>query len=631
MNMIATVLACAALSAVFILATIKIAHRRGWLVFPRIDRWSTRPVAQLGGMAILLCLLVAAFVLPPSPKGIALVFLTISMGTIGLWDDLRSLRPYLKLLIQVILALVAVYCGFIYPLRPTPAVNILFTVVWIVGITNAFNLLDNMDGLAAGVGIITAVSILIVQTPSTSVQGLILAMVGALLGYLLFNFPPAKIFMGDTGSLAIGFFLACSFVVGAQHVSTVLSVLFTPVLVLFLPIFDMVLVSVTRRLNGRAISAGAKDHSSHRLVLLGLTERNAVLTLYTICAISGTVALLLKRSHPAAAPGVLALFLVAGTLFWLYLARIELPEDWLSRTNVFTLFVPEFLDSLAKRTAAILLDMALLLLSVYLGFLLHFGGRMTSVLYPFFVASALSLIIKTPLLALFSAYRGNWELQSLREAYPILKAAICGSLITITVLFYLTRAENFSRSVLALDFVFTVLLLSGVRMAPRLFQDILPKQQAGCLLVGGTSAQFFLHYFDWQRSPVAIRAIVDSNGMQKKVLAGVPLVALSDAPSLFEKSEVAAVYVLPDCSLDQMDFMSQLCANNQVPIHLFHLSVDTVSVSRWSLKSKQSPAQTAMETSFADSSDQNPCRHGLTRNSQESVETREPTRPASGF
>jgi len=593
----------ASLAALLTWATIQVAHRRRWLVFPRADRWSSRAVAKFGGVAIILSFLLTALLLPLSVRATRLCLLTAAMAVVGLWDDLRGLPPRIKLISQLALASVAVYLGFVYPLHANATINIGFTILWIVGITNAFNLLDNMDGLAAGVGVITAISILLVQTPSASGCGLLFSLSGALLGYLVFNFPPARIFMGDVGSLAIGFFLALEFVASAQNVSTVASVLFTPVLVLFIPIFDTLLVSITRRLNGRAISAGAKDHSSHRLVLLGLSERNAVLTLYLIGTISGFVGLLLKRTHPAAAPGLLALFLLGATLFWLYLARIELPEDWLSRTNVFTLVIPEFLDSLAKRTAAILLDMGLVLLSVYLAFLLRYSGRITSALHPFLLASVVALAVKTPLLALFSTYRGNWELRALREAYSILKAAIFGSLTMIVMLFYITRAEDCSRSVFVLDFVFTLLLLTSVRLAPRLFHDMLPTQTPGCLLLGGRSAQFFLHYFDWKKSATEPRVIVDSVGMQKRILAGVPVVAIAEAPALFEKGEVAAVYVLPDCPGPEMDFVSQLCASYQVPIHLFHLSVDRLSTAHWAEEHKPQVVNAPVHPSLANSSD----------------------------
>lgn len=584
----AIALLSALLSAALTLVVIKVAHRRGWLVFPRSDRWSARPVAQFGGTAILLGFLLASLLLPLSQRAVKLILLTAAMGAFGLWDDVRCLPPRIKFLSQVILAIAAVYCGFVYPLRTAPAINFLFTIVWIVGITNAFNLLDNMDGLAAGVGILTAISILLVQAPAVSSRGLILAMAGSLLGYLVFNFPPAKIFMGDAGSLAIGFFLACSFAGSAQHLSTLLSVLFTPVLVLFLPIFDTVLVSVTRRLNGRAISAGAKDHSSHRLVMLGMTERNAVLTLYSVCGLSGLAALLLKKAQPDEAPALLSLFLVVGTLFWLYLAGIELPEDWHSRTNVFTLVLPEFLNSVAKRIAAVLLDMVLLLISVYLAFLPRFSGMMRSVLPALLLAGVLALVIKTPLLALFSAYRGDWQLGSLREAYPILKASICGSLVMITLLVYLTRVENFSRTMFVLDFVFSLMLLTAVRLAPRLFQDLLPKQSAaGFLLVGGPSARFFVHYFEWKPPRTQVCAVADGGGIQKMSLLGIPVVSMAEVANLFEKAEVAGVYVLPDCREAERDCISQLCASHGIPIRVFHLNIEVIAGGGPRIESRQ--------------------------------------------
>jgi UDP-GlcNAc:undecaprenyl-phosphate GlcNAc-1-phosphate transferase len=149
------VLLCAMLSTGLTLLIIKLAHWRDWLVYPRSDRWSARAVAKFGGLAIILSFLLTALLLPLSPKTVRLTLLTTAMAGIGFWDDLRTLPPRIKLLSQLTLACLAVYCGFVYPLNSNSAINIAFTIFWIIGITNAFNLLDNMDGLAAGVGIIT--------------------------------------------------------------------------------------------------------------------------------------------------------------------------------------------------------------------------------------------------------------------------------------------------------------------------------------------------------------------------------------------------------------------------------------------------------------------------------------------
>ena len=129
-----------------------------------------------------------------------------------------------------------------------------------------------MDGLAAGVSVITASALVFVGHGASPMATGLIAMAASLLGFLVFNFHPAKIFMGDTGSLGVGFFLACCAAPQAGHRDSLFPILCVPVLVLFLPAFDMLLVSITRTLKGRAISAGAKDHTSHRLVMLGLAS-----------------------------------------------------------------------------------------------------------------------------------------------------------------------------------------------------------------------------------------------------------------------------------------------------------------------------------------------------------------------
>jgi UDP-GlcNAc:undecaprenyl-phosphate GlcNAc-1-phosphate transferase len=147
---------------------------------------------------------------------------------------------------------------------------------------------------------------------------------------MVFNVSPARIFMGDTGSLGLGFFLACFSILSAQRMSYVDGMPVLPVLVFFVPIFDTTLVSFTRRRGGRAISVGARDHSSQRLVLLGISERQAVFTLYVVSAISGFTAYLCKV-WPHFGGGLLAFFVLGAAWLWIYLAQVELPADWLSQ------------------------------------------------------------------------------------------------------------------------------------------------------------------------------------------------------------------------------------------------------------------------------------------------------------
>jgi UDP-GlcNAc:undecaprenyl-phosphate GlcNAc-1-phosphate transferase len=557
--------------------TIQLARRNDWLVYPRADRWSRTPVAKFGGVSILLAFLLVVVAFPVSRALLRVALLTVAMGLLGFVDDMFQLRPRWKFGIQLLIAAVAVWFGIVYKLFHSEPLNLLFTFLWILGVTNALNLLDNMDGLATGVSIIAAGSLAVFGHSSGPMTIVLLAMAGSLLGFLVFNFHPAKIFMGDTGSLAIGFFLASCAVLEAGHVSAMFSVVFVPGLVLFLPIFDMLLVSVTRRLNGRAISAGAKDHTSHRLVMLGLSERGAVLTLYLLSALSAIVALLCRRVWSDVGPGILALFLLTAAAFWFYLAKIQLPEEWLSRTNAFTFFVPEFLNSIGKRAALVSLDAGLIILAEFLGYLLRFDGVPGQYVGSFLWAAVLLIFVKIPLFAIFSVYRRDWAIRALRDIYPIIKGSMLGSMLVVTALTYVTGFKDFSRAVFGTEMVLTVCLMSFVRTATRFFDDVLPRQvNDPCLVVGGSSAEFFYRYFEWQHLHNNIIAFVVPSKNGSAFLYGVPVVPPARMSTFVSK--VNAVYVLPDCSEQERLSVVELFGTRDIPVHALQLSMQTLQM-----------------------------------------------------
>lgn len=566
--------------------TIKICHRKRWLFYPRTDRWSQRTVAKFGGVAIVVTLVTVAPLRPISGTVGNILLLTVAMCILGFWDDLRPLPPLAKFSGQVVLATVAVYGGVLYPLPAHPAVDGALTVLWIVGVTNAFNLLDNMDGLSAGVAAIAAFSVVLLVHSNVPIACIPLA--GALAGFLVFNFSPAKIFMGDAGSLSIGFFLACVSVVAAGHVAETVSILFVPVLVVFLPIFDMLLVSITRRLSGKAISAGARDHSSHRLVLLGLSERKAVLILYSIACLSGAVAYLSSRTWPQIWPGLTALFILFSGLFWLYLAQMKLPEECLSRTNVATLAIPEFLNSLSKRAALLVTDILMIGLALYLAFLLRFDGLNRN-LGLFLMVTVTSIAIKSPLLALFGAYRQARTAYSLRMIYPLLKALALGSVCLTAALTFMTRFAELSRAVLGMDFLISFFLLALVRTANSFFDDMLAKPGSGgarCVLVGDSSAEFFQHYFRWKHPGTALAAIAATSPMASARQLTAPVISPAEIPALLKRQRVTDVFILPDCPLEYQEFVTGICATLGIKVFNFEFRVaplqqrETVAVAR---------------------------------------------------
>jgi len=572
-------LACSLLTCL----TIAIARKKKWVFEPRTDRWSRKPVAKFGGVPIALTLVTAAALLHLPLRLQIVVGLSGCMALLGLIDDIFQAPAWAKFGLQILIAGAAAWSGIVYPIFYTNSANIAFTMFWLVAITNAFNLLDNMDGLSPGVGLITALNTaLILSAPHDPLSWLAMAFAGTLIGFLIFNFYPAKIFMGDTGSLFLGFLLACFSVLSAQRISSTISILFVPALVFFLPIFDMALVSVTRRINGRAISAGAKDHTSHRLVMLGLSDRKAVVTLYAIAAASGLVAYLWKTKFPELGPGLMILFLVVAALFWLYLAKLQLPREWLSRTNVFTLAIPQLLDSIAKRAAVVFTDAGLLVLSLYFSWLLRFESVPASALSAFFLVAALSICVKIPLLGIYSMYRREWQVRTLRDIYPIVKACVVGSMVVVTILAFITRLQEVSRTVLVMDAALSVAMLTMARLASRIFDDALishPSKQF--ILVGGMSAQFFHRYFEWKYPGSKIIAILSPgpefiSGID--YVMGIPVIPFTELESLLSKQEIAGAALLPDCPTAVREFVMEVCSAQNIGTSRFHFSVEALNL-----------------------------------------------------
>jgi len=213
----------------------------------------------------------------------------------GLWDDLKNLSPYKKLTIQIISALILIFCGIRTTFLPGYFLNFIVTLGWIIGITNAFNLLDNMDGLSSGVALISSfVFLYVVISQGQHFCALILlTFMGSIMGFLRYNFNPASIFMGDSGSLFIGFVLASITILSSFYKTghpTFLPVLM-PLLILGVPIFDTLSVILIRLKNNKPIFKGDTNHLSHRLVKIGFSKKGAVLAIYILTLVTGISAI----------------------------------------------------------------------------------------------------------------------------------------------------------------------------------------------------------------------------------------------------------------------------------------------------------------------------------------------------
>jgi UDP-GlcNAc:undecaprenyl-phosphate GlcNAc-1-phosphate transferase len=462
----------------FLLATgltallVRIAPQRGWVSRPRQDRWNVRVVAQFGGIPFILAASVATLFFFRTNQNLVLLLLTLGMALLGLTDDVAKLPPKAKLVGQVVMAGLAVFTGFIVPLTPLFWVNAAFTMFWVVGITNALNLLDNMDGLTGGVALIASVLVVLLADPSEPVRGLALCVAAAVAGFLLFNVNPARVFMGDVGALSLGFFLACACAKTAQPLAGRSAVLFVPCLILFVPIFDTMLVSVTRRINGRPISLGARDHSSHRLVWLGLSERHAALLLWLMAALAGSAAFVAKSRWEGWGAGVVTLFLLIGLLFWVYLAKLELPNNWLSAGAGQVVAIPKLAQQTVGAMFFLLLDAAAVVIALYFAYLGRVARPDSGMPAGFPVTALLVLAANLPLLAILAGSQRKWAMTRWQDLFTL---AVCTVLATLFLLFVsrpVLKASAPDSGVLLLDGLFTFLLLALSRVSGQILDKL---------------------------------------------------------------------------------------------------------------------------------------------------------------
>jgi UDP-GlcNAc:undecaprenyl-phosphate GlcNAc-1-phosphate transferase len=463
------------------------ALRRGWVAEPRGDRWHTRPTALMGGVAIFAAFSVAlatAPILDPSTslhKYFPLLLCATLAFMLGLIDDIYHLSPQTKLVGQVIAAIVLVYFGFKIDWFTSSTLNSFVSIFWLVAVTNAFNLLDNMDGLAAGIALIACLFLALINAVGSG-RGLlngqvlvIAAFMGALLGFLLYNFHPATIFMGDSGSLFVGFLLAG---ITKGHMvfrsTDVLPIIVVPFLLLFIPILDTGFVSVMRTFFARSIARGGKDHSSHRLVAIGLPERTAVLTLYGFSVAGGIVALVGTLYRAQVFFACFVLFFLVSLFFWIYLANVRVyPEEersLIERSATLTSFWVSF--TYKRRVFEVLLDVCLVSFGYWLSYVLRFEGGLYEASLPLFLKS-LPIAVGSMLLSYFAfgVYRGVWRYTGVHDLITYVKAVSVGVTLSLLVILFLHRFEGYSRTLFVIFWGVSLLFLAGSRLSFRMIAE----------------------------------------------------------------------------------------------------------------------------------------------------------------
>jgi UDP-GlcNAc:undecaprenyl-phosphate/decaprenyl-phosphate GlcNAc-1-phosphate transferase len=544
-----------------------ITQKKGWVAQPSSDRWHQVPTSLHGGVAIFSAFLLGVIAwLYLSKNGTEyrnfdlhrikfhshLVILLSGISIIfvvGLIDDIFRIKPGMKLLGQLIAVSLVIFMGFGFDLTPYPWVNILFSYLWFVGIINAVNLLDNMDGVSSGVVAIGTLGVCLIglfeeggAVPLSVFIGGILIV--SILGFWFHNKPPAKLFMGDSGSLVLGFvfaaltipselndFLTSGF---AGSIWGKVLQLLIAVTLAAIPILDTTLVTITRMMRGQSPSVGGKDHSTHRLAHSGLTAWQTLAVLYSVSGVCAVIAFFMDL-YPDFAFLVFGVAFLSITIVAVYLASVRIQvapikkEGWQQLVTSFAYRIP-----LIK----MVLDVVLVGLSFHFAYLIRFDFQLSAYLRVAML-NALPIVVICCLISnfLFKVYEFSWRSASSRDILNYGFASVLGTVMSIalvTLLFSFGLGN--SRGAYVIFCLVYFLALAGSRFSFRFIDDLLmrfrlhqtPEGKIPLLLYGSNryakATLDEIQHDDGNWFKYRVIGIVDStDGSSGKLIQGIPV------------------------------------------------------------------------------------------------------------
>jgi UDP-GlcNAc:undecaprenyl-phosphate GlcNAc-1-phosphate transferase len=575
---VTTLAAIAALPACLI--AIRVLFRtplsRRLVAVPSAERWHDTPTPLFGGIGIFagftagLWIAIAVGAVPVTHQVVGIYAGTAVLFVAGLVDDLHALPPRVKLLLQFAAAVIVLSTGTGVRLVHTPIVAWPLAILWMVGMTNAFNLLDNMDGLAATLaGIAFGFFAIDAVTIHPNHMHLALALAGAAAcgGFLPFNLRPggkALVFMGDSGSQVLGFALGALGLAASWNVAgSTVATLLLPILVLAIPVLDTTLVTVLRLLEGRPISQGGRDHSSHRLVRFGLSEKHAVLLLALVAtALGGTsLAYNVLNDERLAVLGVLVT-VVLLVQFASFLADVEqraTPDE-----------EPRVRDAFAvhwRRLVEVLVDFVLISGAFALAYAIRFGWPGTP--YQRHIAEVtIPIVIAARYLAFipFGLYRSIWRYAGSRDLWAIGAAVVISEVVALAYISLTYPWGDFSRSFFIIDGLLCAVLIAVSRFAERAviggtrsFRDRTGRRT---IVVGaGRTGRSLARELRESAGERVVGFVDDNPRLRRRRIQSVPVLGgTHELPALLERHAPDAVLVtIPDAPRERLDAVVSAC------------------------------------------------------------------------
>ena len=457
----------------------RIAIVKGYLAKPKEDRWHKYETSLFGGICIFFSFIIPYIIfVKPTFETASIILCGSIIFALGLFDDVMHIKPSTKLIGQIIVASLLVSFGVSIKVIPYQIIRMPLTILWMIAVVNAFNLLDNMDGLSSGVAVIASVVLFLwaFLNGNFLVALPMLILAGSLLGFLRYNFSPAQIFMGDCGSMFIGFMLATMALQGSWKESThLIMMLAIPVLVLAVPIFDTAFVTFIRGISSRKVFQGGKDHISHRMVVLGLSERNTVIVLYIISIFFGAVSVLSMYANPVVTVMLVLLASVILIYFAAFLGKVKVyPVGEV--TNLKNKNGNVVLNNVLMHKRRILEvggDFVLICVAYISAYLLRFEG-MLSIKNQDIIVKSLPLIVIIKYIVFFKCglYRGVWRYVSIPDLINVFKGISLASIVSAATILFMWRFQGFSRAVFVIDWLLLFVLISGSRILERVYKEI---------------------------------------------------------------------------------------------------------------------------------------------------------------
>jgi UDP-GlcNAc:undecaprenyl-phosphate GlcNAc-1-phosphate transferase len=555
--------------------------------YPSSDRWHTLPIPNTGGIAMVVAVIGGVWLSGAMILLAPIILAATLMFTLGLIDDAWPQPPWVKLTVQVLAAALVLMLLPPIAISGWRGLDVAIALGWIVGLTNAINLIDNIDGLAGGVVAIAASGLLaalwIASGPALPGLPLLLAATaGTTAGFLTYNFPPARIFMGNSGSYLLGVLIGTSTLLTATSIRPASGGLVVAALVLAVPLLDTIFVTVMRGLARRSAFHGGRDHVSHRLAALGFGDRDVVLTLYALSMAGGAAAFgVLLWPSSVASWAVAGLFLAAVLIISLVLAHV--PVD---RPAAPIPFPGELLSRYLPHAA--LLDGLLLTCAYATAYVIRFREPELSGFLPHFVRS-LPIVVGLQLAALWiaGAYRGALGVPGTRT---LLQGSFFGVIASVVAMVYFARFEGYSRLVFAFDAMLAPVFLIASRTLLAALDRMLHLRRSGGrgAIIYGAGRAGAIAARELRRNPeiglAPIGFLDDDPSKRWMSVEGLGILGPLDAlPTLLDRraGRIAAIVLSIDTlGPDKRDALFALCEQRGIELRQVHFSLEQVAQRR---------------------------------------------------